>query len=170
MTEAPDTARRVHEESRRREARDFQGQPAGVVSRTVAAFVDGIMVIGIVVAGWLGWSGVAFIAHPRNYELPSPAPLLATGVYLAVAFVYLTFGWSTSGRTLGSQVMGLRVVGRRGRRLPWARAAARAAICVVFPAGLFWSAVSASHDALQDILIRTRVIYDWTHRTPPAED
>jgi uncharacterized RDD family membrane protein YckC len=166
VTEAPNTAHRSERDGRHHGAADFQGLPAGVVSRILAAIVDGVVVIGVVAAGWLGWSAVAFILRPAHYQFPSPAPLLATSVYLAVAFAYLTFGWSTSGRTAGAQVMGLRVVTRRGARVPWARAAARAAVAVVFPIGLLWSAVSARHDALHDLIARTRAVYDWSHHSP----
>ncbi len=36
--------------------------------------------------------------------------------------------------------------------------------CVLFPLGLFWSAISRRNASLQDLLVRTSVIYDWHER------
>jgi type III secretory pathway component EscT len=42
----------------------------------------------------------------------------------------------------------------------------RAALCVAFPIGLFWSVVSATSRSLQDSLLRTAVVYDWAAGVP----
>jgi uncharacterized RDD family membrane protein YckC len=57
--------------------------------------------------------------------------------------------------------MGLRVVGPDHHRLWLHRALLRSVLCVVFPIGLLWCAVSTSRRSLQDIVVRTSVIYDW---------
>ena len=38
-------------------------------------------------------------------------------------------------------------------------------LCVVFPVGLLWSAVSRERRSLQDLVVRSVVVYDW-HRSP----
>ena len=69
-----------------------------------------------------------------------------------------------SGRTYGNHVMGLRVVNREGRRLHPLGAFVRAALYVIFPIGLLWVMVSGQNRSLQDLIVRTSVIYDWDVR------
>jgi uncharacterized RDD family membrane protein YckC len=57
--------------------------------------------------------------------------------------------------------MGLRVVSRSGGDLSLGVALVRAAACVLFPVGLLWAAVSRGNRSLQDVVLRTRVVYDW---------
>jgi uncharacterized RDD family membrane protein YckC len=146
------------------EARAFQGGRAGMVSRSAAAVVDiGVVLIAVVVI-YLGIAGALLIWNPRNPHVPS-LPHGAVGTAAVVLAVgYLAIAWTTSGRTLGDQVMGLRVVDRRGRRVGAGLALVRAVIAVVFPVGLVWCLVSARHHAVWDVLLRTSVVYDWTGR------
>ena len=39
-------------------------------------------------------------------------------------------------------------------------------LCVVFPIGLLWCVVSEENRSVQDLLLRTSVIYDWSVRVP----
>ena len=78
--------------------------------------------------------------------------------------------WSSTGRTYGHHMMGLRVVGPHGDRLSPPRALLRAVLCVGFPIGLLWCAVSRSRRSVQDVLVRTSVIYDWQPHPGPAVD
>ena len=64
--------------------------------------------------------------------------------------------------------MGLRIVGRSGTTLGFTVALLRAITCVVFPLGLFWSAVSKRNASVHDLIFRTSVIYDWQARVPRA--
>ena len=72
--------------------------------------------------------------------------------------------WSISGRTYGDVVMGLRVVNFRGHRLHVVGALVRAVACAAFPIGLLWVAVSRENRSVQDMVLRTSVIYDWQPR------
>jgi uncharacterized RDD family membrane protein YckC len=65
--------------------------------------------------------------------------------------------------------MGLRVVGRRSRRLGPVVALLRAVACVVFPIGLLWVAVDKQRRSLQDLLFGSRVIYARPSAPPPEE-
>jgi uncharacterized RDD family membrane protein YckC len=87
-----------------------------------------------------------------------------------MAIGYLTFGWATTGRTLGKQLAGLRAVNRGGGRLPYPRALLRAVLCVLFPVGLLWVLVSRRNYAVHDLLVRSAVVYDWYYHAPPEED
>ena len=83
------------------------------------------------------------------------------GAWWVLLVLYLTFSWTASGRTIGAQVMGLRVTDRSGERLHGPRAFLRAVTCVAFPLGLFWSAVSKRNASVHDLIFGTSVIYDW---------
>jgi uncharacterized RDD family membrane protein YckC len=60
--------------------------------------------------------------------------------------------------------MGLRVVNFRGQRVRWAGAVLRAAFCVTVPIGLFWAILSPRDRSIQDVVLRTSVVYDWSAR------
>jgi len=49
-----------------------------------------------------------------------------------------------------------------------ARAFFRAVVCAVFPLGLLWCAVDRKRRAIHDLLLRTRVVYDWIPRGDAA--
>ena len=64
------------------------------------------------------------------------------------------------------QVFGLRLVNRSARPLRPAPAVLRAVLCLVFPAGLLWVAVSRRNASLQDLVLHSTVIYDSTYGPP----
>lgn len=147
-----------------REARPYQGQPAGLVTRTVAAVVDMLVVTGILLLGYAGLNALRFLVDPRGFRLTEPSPLLSLSTATVVAVVYLTVAWAITGRTYGCHVMGLRVVGRRGGRPHLLLALVRALLYVAFPIGLLWCAGSGTHRSVQDVVLRTSVVYDWMPR------
>jgi uncharacterized RDD family membrane protein YckC len=73
---------------------------------------------------------------------------------------YWTVMWALSGRSYGDQLLGLRVVGPGRRRLHWSHAVARAVFCTVFPLGLLWVLLSPRNRSVQDVVLRTAVVYD----------
>lgn len=146
------------------EARPYQGQPAGIVTRLVAATLDCI-VIGVVLGcGYLGWAALLFLVQGRGFSFPQPGLFFSLTAAFAVAFCYLTVFWTLTGRTYGFLVMGLRVQRRSGRPLRLPGAAARAAFVVVFPIGIVWVPVGRGNKSVQDFLLGTRVVYDWKPR------
>ena len=64
--------------------------------------------------------------------------------------------------------MGIRVAGRRGRKLGPVRALGRAAFCVFFPIGFFWCVISPRRHSIQDIAVYSAVVYDWMPHGPPS--
>ena len=60
--------------------------------------------------------------------------------------------------------MGLRVVNSRGVTLSWLKALVRSCFCVLFPFGLLWVLINSGNRSLQDLVLRTSVIYDWRAR------
>jgi len=147
-----------------REARAYQGAPAGIVTRVVANTIDAA-VVGVVLGGcYLGFASVVFLLDPRTFTFPSTGFGALLTAALAIATGYLWLAWWLVGRTYGDHVMGIRVTGRRRPRLGPLRALGRAAFCVVFPIGLFWCLVSPKRRSIQDIAVFSSVVYDWMPR------
>src|SRR4051794_15507175 len=149
-------------------ARPFQGAAAGVVSRVVAGVIDGGVVTVVVGGAYLAGAGVLFLWRPRALSFPAPAFSLVVVIAGLVLTGYLAWSWTTTGRTYGDHVLGLRVVDAGGARLRLGRATLRALACALLPLGLFWVAVSRGNRSLQDLLVRSFVIYDWIDATSPV--
>jgi uncharacterized RDD family membrane protein YckC len=144
-----------------REARRYQGTPAGVVTRVIANTIDALVVGVVLGLGYAGWASALFIIDPLDFRFPSPGILFSLTAGFVVSLVYLWLAWWLTARTYGGQVMGLRVRGRSGKRLGPLRSLARSAFCVFFPVGLFWCVVSPERRSVQDIALWTAVVYDW---------
>jgi len=143
------------------EARTHQGHRAGVISRLVAAVIDGLVVGAVLLLGYAGLAGLLFLVDPRSFTFPEPGAFFSMTAALTVLVVYLTVSWWITGRTYGSLVMGLRVVSRNGSTVTLVGALVRAVFCSFFPIGLLWVAVSRENRSVQDAVLRTSVIYDW---------
>lgn len=157
----PDPGAHLRVETVPRMARPFQGKRAGVVTRTAAGAIDYAVVAVAVIGTYLGIGMLRFLVDPRTPAWPTWSFLvyvLIGGVYFVV---YLTVAWSLTGRSIGARVMGVRVVSFTGRRMLFVGAFVRAVFCVAFPIGLFWCAVSRHNRSVQDVVLRTSVIYDW---------
>lgn len=142
------------------------GQPAGVVTRLVAGAIDYLLCGVLVLLGYLSVCALIFVTNPVGFTWPRTGWLILILSGMALLFVYLGLAWSATGKPLGGSIMGTRVVDRRGRRLGLTLGFVRAALVVVFPIGLLWSAVNPAGRSLQDIALRTRVLYDHDVRAP----
>ena len=151
-----------------REARPFQGQRAGLVTRLVAALLDSFVIGIILLGGYLGLVGVVFLLDPRSFTFPEPRVVFSLAAAFAVAVVYFTIFWTLSGRTYGYLVMGLRLLGHRGRPIRFLGAAIRAVAVVAVPIGIVWIPFSRNNKSLQDLVLGTRVVYDWEPRVVRA--
>ena len=98
-----------------KQAEAFQGQPAGIVSRSVAAAIDGVVIATVMLAGYVALSALIFAWNPRSFSFPAPSRWFTIAAAWTAATVYLTVGWWIVGRSVGFAVMGLRVVGPHGR-------------------------------------------------------
>ena len=161
---------RIHADTVPRPARSYQGQRAGIVTRTAAGAIDYLLVIVAVVGTFVGWSAILFLLDPRTFQWPS----WSFARFVLLGFVYMTFyltvAWATTGRSYGGRLLGVRVVNFRGRTMTWPGALVRAGFCAVFPIGLFWTAASRQNRSVQDVVLRTSVIHDWLpHRRTPLE-
>ena len=156
----------------------FQGERAGLVSRAVAAFIDVLIIFAVVLGTIAVFWMLSFIINPANpadigsieaastqqRRIPEVITMIVYGYVLNV--LYWTVFWAISGRTIGNLIMGLRVVDRKGRSPGWIVSFLRAVFCTGFPIGLVWSAVSHKNKSVQDVVLRTSVIYDWVVGIP----
>ena len=143
-----------------RQQRDFADlEVAGIVSRGVAALIDLVVAGAIVGILYLGVALTQLMLQPAAFRFPALSVFFSTSVMFIVAVLYLAGCWVTSGCTAGAVVMGLRVVGRRSGRVSLPVAALRAVACVVFPIGLALVAVDKQRRSVQDVVLRTRVVY-----------
>ena len=147
-----------------KEARAFQGERAGIVTRVVAAGIDAALVAVVLLGAYLGFAGLVFLLDPRHFSFPDARLFTSLLVGAAVMALYLTVTWAVSGRTYGNVLMGLRVVGVYGGDVGWVRAALRAAFYVLFPIGLFWVVIDPRQRSIQDRVLATSVVYDWQPR------
>jgi len=147
-----------------REARSYQGQRAGMVTRLAASVCDVLVVALAVTVVYLGINAVAFLLHPRQFQFVATSQLPLLALAAAVSVLYLAGSWSVVGGTYGCHLMGIRVVDRRGRRPRPLVSLVRAVLYVVFPVGLLWCAVGSSRRSVQDLILGTYAIYDWMPR------
>ena len=142
-------------------ARAVQGHRAGIVTRVLAASIDGAVAVAAVGLGYAGAVAAYFVLSPRAFSFPDPGfgPLFAC--FLGFLVFYFTLAWATTGRTYGARLLGVRVVSARGGRIRPVIALARALLCVFVPVVLFWVIISRENRSAADVLLRTSVIYDW---------
>ena len=135
-------------------------RPAGIVTRVLAALIDGVVVAALTGAVFGAAVAGLFVVNPVSFRWPHGLLAEASLVTVGVAVGYLTVGWATAGRTVGGAVLGVRVVANGGGRIGWTRSACRALLCVLVPLGLLWVAVSARRRSVQDLVVRSTVLYD----------
>jgi len=143
-------------------SRAFHGDPAGLVTRTIANMIDLVVVVGLVVGAYLGLCAFLFLRRGAAFRFPTVTYAQAYWVGFALLVIYFAWSWATTGRTLGDRTMGLRVtVAGTSGHLGGVRALIRAMLCAAFPFLLVWVAIDRRRRSVQDLLMRTRVVYDW---------
>ena len=163
---------RIHVETIPIEARSFQGEAAGLVTRVAANIIDvAVVVLGLVTV-YLGVAGVMFLRQGARFTFPIVTYRAAVVAGFVALVMYFTVSWAAAGRTYGDRVLGLRVQTAKGEDLGFARAGVRAVLCALFPLLLAWVAVSRHNRSMQDLVVGTSVIYDWsvTRRLAMSDD
>jgi len=148
------------------EARSFHGEPAGLVTRTLANVVDLIVVAALLAAGYLGVAGVLFLRRGADFSFPIVSFQIGYAVWFAAWIAYMAVGWGLNGRTYGDQLLGLRVRTIDGGEVRRVRAVLRAALCAIAPLLLIWVAFSRQQRSVQDLIVGTHVVYDWGGSRP----
>jgi uncharacterized RDD family membrane protein YckC len=158
--------------TRRARAAAVRGRRAGLASRALADGVD-FVVIGVLLFGILvGFAAIRYLID-GEFEMPRVGAVFSASAFPIVAVLYLTVLWSTTGRSIGKHLFGLRVVRDDGTPLGVLRAAARSLLCVVIGVfSLLWAAVSRRNAGVHDLVVRTSVVHDWApaHDLPPVND
>jgi uncharacterized RDD family membrane protein YckC len=142
-------------------ARAMQGERAGFFTRVIAAVIDVVIVGAIMIGIWIAVWLFLLVFNPLvEYGMPRPGYFVLGGYFLIWA--YWSWGWATSGRSIGQGLMGIRVLDRKGQLPSWKLAIARSAFCVTFQVGIVWILISRRNRSVQDVVLRTSVIHDWT--------
>jgi uncharacterized RDD family membrane protein YckC len=136
----------------------------------VASGADVVLVFGVYVVGVIMVSIAWDLFFSKSISVADPPHWLNELLVWILLVVYLTAGWST-GRTLGKQMMGLRVVRSDGSPLRFLRALVRALLCASFFPVLLLALVNRRNRGLEDLALRTVVTYEWlpTGYEPSAE-
>ena len=145
------------------EARALQGHRAGFASRVVADAIDLGVVWLLGLSALLAAGVVRYLVTGPPLRLPVLPNWLDGVAGAAIAVTYLALSWAATGRSVGKQIAGLRVVDRTGHRLSLWRAWSRAVLYVLFPAGLLWVLASRRNASVQDLIVGTAVVYDWAY-------
>lgn len=149
-------------------ARALQGERAGFFTRTIAAVIDVVVVGAIMIGIWIAVWLFLLVFNPLvDYGMPRPGYFVLGGYVLM--WLYWTWTWSASGRSLGQNLMGVRVLDHRGGRPSGKVAAVRSAFCVVFQVGILWILVSRRNRSAQDVVLRTSVVHDWSTGTSTGQ-
>ena len=166
------SAPRIRVETIPIEARSFQGESAGLITRVAANIIDVAVVVLGLVAVYLGIAGVTFLRQGARFTFPIVTYRAAYIAGFVALVLYFTVSWAAAGRTYGDRVLGLRVQTAQGEDVGFVRAAVRAVLCALFPLLLAWVAINRHNRSVQDLVVRTSVIYDWsvTRRSAMSDD
>ena len=137
-----------------------QGTRAGLITRSAANIADLIVAALLVTGGYVAVAATRFLLSPTTFSFPAPSRTTLLLILLGVLAVYYALTWAVVGSTYGDRLLGLRVTDDHGERLGWGRCAVRAVLCTIFPIGLVWVLVSGENRSVQDLLLRTSVVYD----------
>jgi uncharacterized RDD family membrane protein YckC len=150
-------------------ARAAQAQPAGFVTRVGADLVDFALVAAFYIVAILLIGVSEVLLSDARWHIPDVASWVHAIGFPAIFAAYLAWSWTFTGASIGKRVFGLRLRSLDGARVGAARAIARAVLCVVIigPVSLVVCIFSRRRAALHDLVLGTKVVYDWRSR-PPA--
>jgi uncharacterized RDD family membrane protein YckC len=140
----------------------MQGRRAGIVTRLCADGIDLGVVFLLYLALLVTIGVVQFLVTSSDFHVPDPEVSAHGLAILGVQIVYLAFGWSGTTRTVGKEIMGLRVVTTEGRPLTLRHGFVRSVVCsFIGEPLLLWAAISHKNAAVYDLFLHTAVVYDW---------
>ncbi|MEX0767792.1 MAG: RDD family protein [Microthrixaceae bacterium] len=144
-----------------------QGHYAGAVSRLVAFVCDEAIATICFSVATASLTYLVVLITPDNYKLELPPSVLSM-IYVFWLFLYFSYPWSTSGKTPGMAILGLRVVQRDGSATNFRCGLTRT---VMFPLGFLTFGLgfvgiltNREHLAIYDRIAKTAVVYDWDAR------
>jgi uncharacterized RDD family membrane protein YckC len=144
-----------------------QGHYAGAVSRLVAFGADVGASWGLYTIGVALFDTFFHLVTRRTYSLTNHQ-ILALVILVVWEFLYYTYQWGVSGRTIGMAVFGLQVVTVEGARITMRQAALRTlglALCIAtLGIGFLGIVYQRERRALDDLVAKTAVVYSWDAR------
>jgi len=157
---------------RNERAVELQGRRAGFFTRAIGSGIDLGIAFVIFIVAVVAIEVVWDLLFSERVEVSPPHSGLSTLLLWLTTVVYLAFGWGSTGRSIGKQVMGTRVVRRDATPLKPAQAFGRALVCATFYPVLLLALFHRRNAGLEDIVCRTVVVYDWipaeaTRQLPP---
>jgi uncharacterized RDD family membrane protein YckC len=144
-----------------------QGHYAGAVSRLVAFGADvgaswGLYLLGTALVNWAVRLVTGHSYTLTNHRLVA---LVVLGVW---EFLYFSYQWAVSGKTLGMAIFGLQVVTAQGAPIGIRQAIVRTlslALSLVLFVIAFWGIIfQRERRAFNDLLAGTAVVYSWDAR------
>ena len=140
----------------------LQGQQAGIVSRALADLIDFGVAQAVFFGSILGVGLIRYVlGADRRLTTWQPSTLGVVAVQYVLLVLVFAIGWGGGGRTFGKAILGLRVRRADGRPLGWGRALLRAVLCAAAPWILGFVALSRKNRGIHDVVLGTRVTYDW---------
>lgn len=146
---------------RNERARELQGQRAGIASRALAFAADIGIAFVIYVAIVAGLNLLWDFLFSDKISIPAPPGWFSALMIFWVLVLYLALGWGSTGRTIGKQLLGLRVVRADAEPLKPRQAFVRAFLCAAFYPGLLLALFDRRNRSIQDVVCRSVVVYDW---------
>jgi uncharacterized RDD family membrane protein YckC len=147
---------------------ELDGAAAGFVTRLLAYLLDALLVTAFVAVGsWLMVQVDALFEEMNVNLRVSAATIFVVLTPFFIGAYYVVF-WALSGKTIGKQVLGLKVVGADGRPPSLGRSMLRlvgyAISTLALWTGYLWIIVDDNRKGWHDHLAGTWVIYDWAKR------
>jgi uncharacterized RDD family membrane protein YckC len=144
-----------------------QGHYAGAVSRLVAFGADVGASWGLYLLGQALFNWAIRLVTGHSYTLTNHR--LVAFIVLAIwEFIYFSYQWAVSGRTLGMAIFGLQVVTREGAAIGIRQAVLRTlslAVSLLFFYIAFWGILfQRERRAFDDLMAGTAVVYSWDAR------
>ena len=144
-----------------------QGHYAGAVSRLAAFAADVGASWGAYALGAALINAAVKLVTGHSYTL-SNHQVLALISWVVWEFVYFSYQWAVSGKTLGMAVLGLQVVTKQGGPISGRQAVIRTialGLCLLTLGIAFLGIVfQRERRAFNDFLAGTAVVYDWDAR------
>ena len=145
-----------------------QGNYAGAVSRLAAFAADVGASWGIYTLGVALVNAAVKLISGHSFTL-SNHQLAAFIVLTFWEFLYFTYQWAVSGKTLGMAILGLQVVTKQGAPISGRQAVLRTVglgVTLFLTLGIGFLGIVFQRDrrALNDFIAGTAVVYDWDAR------
>jgi len=145
-----------------------QGHYAGAVSRLAAFAADVGVSWGLYTLGVALLNAAVKLVTGHSYTLTNHKTV-AFVILTGWEFLYFTYQWAVSGKTLGMAVLGLQVVTKKGGPLSGRQAVLRTiglgfTLTITLGIGFLGIVYQRERRALNDYFAGTAVVYDWDAR------